>query len=298
MLQQKLHNFNIKSGAFIREKFVCCNSNTRHYIWMCNWRYPIFLSVPNSIKITIDSISDCTGELYLIGDGYCHDQLNNIECSFDAGDCCGRCVITEYCSVCECIAEDNNQNTINPLIGNGICNDETNKEECLYDDGDCCGPMINSEYCTQCTCYHKEMCDSGSHYLVGNHFCNDETNNMNCSYDGGDCCSLSINYDYCSNCTCYFVESCAIGIHPLVGDGYCNDETNIENCSFDGGDCCGPNINFDLCSECTCYGKYLSNPFSSMYSYKGFLDFLNFLKKFLIMISHFITQVCLTIVKI
>ena len=134
--------------------------------------------------------------------------------------------------------------------------------------------MINSEYCTHCTCYHKEMCDSGSHPLVGNHFCNDETNNVNCSYDGGDCCSPSINYDYCSNCTCYFLESCAIGSHPLIGDGYCNDETNIEDCSFDGGDCCGSYVNFEFCLECTCYGKDFSNPFSSRYSNKKFLNFL------------------------
>ena len=33
-----------------------------------------------------------------IGDGYCDDAANNLDCNFDGGDCCGPNVITAYCA--------------------------------------------------------------------------------------------------------------------------------------------------------------------------------------------------------
>ena len=38
----------------------------------------------------------------LVGDGYCNDETNNPDCSFDGGDCCGPCINTEFCSECQC----------------------------------------------------------------------------------------------------------------------------------------------------------------------------------------------------
>jgi hypothetical protein len=38
----------------------------------------------------------------LIGDGYCHDDINNQECGYDGGDCCLSSVNTDYCSNCSC----------------------------------------------------------------------------------------------------------------------------------------------------------------------------------------------------
>ena len=41
----------------------------------------------------------CTFEhSYYIGDGYCDDGANNLDCNFDGGDCCGPNVITYYCT--------------------------------------------------------------------------------------------------------------------------------------------------------------------------------------------------------
>ena len=37
-----------------------------------------------------------------IGDGYCDDINNNLDCSYDGGDCCGSNVITKYCTECIC----------------------------------------------------------------------------------------------------------------------------------------------------------------------------------------------------
>ena len=31
----------------------------------------------------------------LLGDGYCHDEINTEECQFDGGDCCGSSGISE-----------------------------------------------------------------------------------------------------------------------------------------------------------------------------------------------------------
>ena len=40
-----------------------------------------------------------------IGDDYCDDINNNIDCNFDGGDCCGANVNTYYCDECLCLEE-------------------------------------------------------------------------------------------------------------------------------------------------------------------------------------------------
>ena len=37
-----------------------------------------------------------------IGDGYCDDINNNMNCSYDGGDCCGPVINTYYCMDCQC----------------------------------------------------------------------------------------------------------------------------------------------------------------------------------------------------
>ena len=37
-----------------------------------------------------------------IADRYCDDINNNIDCSYDGGDCCGLNVNTQYCTECIC----------------------------------------------------------------------------------------------------------------------------------------------------------------------------------------------------
>ena len=37
-----------------------------------------------------------------IGNYYCQDFLNNPNCNFDGGDCCGACINTDQCSDCVC----------------------------------------------------------------------------------------------------------------------------------------------------------------------------------------------------
>ena len=38
-----------------------------------------------------------------IGDGYCDDNNNNKLCAYDGNDCCLENVLTNYCTICECI---------------------------------------------------------------------------------------------------------------------------------------------------------------------------------------------------
>ena len=76
--------------------------------------------------------------------------MNNPNCQFDGGDCCGFNVNTELCSQCFCY-----ENCIGSfeLIRNGFCNDETNNAKCNYDSGECCGACINTDNCTECLCH-------------------------------------------------------------------------------------------------------------------------------------------------
>ena len=117
----------------------------------------------------------------MVGDGYCHDEANNLECGFDGGDCCYSCTSKLKCKDCICLTGNIWQDKNDLFIGNGYCNDEYNNDACNFDGGDCC-KNVNS--------------------LVGDGFCNDETNFEACNYDGDDCCKLPVNIDLCSNCEC------------------------------------------------------------------------------------------------
>ena len=46
-------------------------------------------------------ISDC---LDVVGNGYCNDETNSLECNYDGGDCClGSGLDTQYCTECQCL---------------------------------------------------------------------------------------------------------------------------------------------------------------------------------------------------
>ena len=40
-----------------------------------------------------------------VGDGYCDDIVNNPECNYDDGDCCGDDANVQYCIECKCFNE-------------------------------------------------------------------------------------------------------------------------------------------------------------------------------------------------
>ena len=114
----------------------------------------------------------------MVGDGYCDDETNVLECNFDDGDCCGPNITTTHCTECQCleviVPPSGNilfkyiilnlipfnflkiDCTIPQWIGDGYCDDVINTELCNYDGGDCCGSSIDTTYCIECQC-----CDIG-----------------------------------------------------------------------------------------------------------------------------------------
>ena len=74
------------------------------------------------------SVPGCK-KVELVGNGFCNDETNIVNCHYDGGDCCTNLNLT----------------------GNSICNDETNVAGCNFDGGDCC-VNINTDYCSECNC--------------------------------------------------------------------------------------------------------------------------------------------------
>ena len=166
-----------------------------------------------------------------IGDGYCQDYNNNLDCTYDGGDCCGSNVNTDYCDECLCLeggGGGGSGGTTTPSgttpsggcnhgwIGDGYCDDINNKLDCTYDGGDCCGSNVNTQYCTECLC------------LEGGGGSGEGTTTSSGTTASGVC-----NQGW-------------------IGDGYCDDVNNNEACFFDLGDCCGSNVNTQYCTECQC----------------------------------------------
>ena len=134
----------------------------------------------------------CDAPLALIGNGFCNDETNKVDCNYDGGDCCGSCANTDYCLECVCYSAVFDNGSYNALVGNSFCNDESNNANCNYDGGDCCGSNVKTDHCTQCLCHETLTCTANID-LIGNGFCNSITNNSECNYDGGDCCGPDVS---------------------------------------------------------------------------------------------------------
>ena len=146
------------------------------------------------------------------GDGWCDDENNNAECTFDGGDCCGADVKTTYCSVCECL-DPNFTTTVPPpndcefpqWEGDGWCDDENNNDGCSFDGGDCCGNNVKTLFCSVCECLDPNFVEStGCEYpqWEGDGWCDDGNNNAECTFDGGDCCGDDVKTTFCTDCLC------------------------------------------------------------------------------------------------
>ena len=88
-------------------------------------------------------------------------MTNIAACGYDGGDCCGSCVLTEYCSNCDCLGGLTSVGITHPLVGNGFCDEETNNIDCAYDGGDCCGPDVSCKW----TCLHRIVWDQTKSHL-------------------------------------------------------------------------------------------------------------------------------------
>ena len=77
----------------------------------------------SSIITTIPSFTTTTGDdshlcTLWVGDGFCDDINNIVQCNFDNGDCCGLNVNTDFCQVCQCLGGGNNT-TVSPTTTTG-----------------------------------------------------------------------------------------------------------------------------------------------------------------------------------
>ena len=161
-----------------------------------------------------------------IANGYCDDVNNNLDCSYDGGDCCGSNVNTLFCSECQCLEGGGSGGSTTPSLITGVT---------IIG-----GTTTSNNVVIIETCYYQE--------LISNGYCNDMNNNLVCSYDGGDCCGSNVNTLFCTECQCLepgqstttsstttSTEACFN--QDWIANGYCEDMNNNLACNYDGGDC-------------------------------------------------------------
>ena len=111
--------------------------------------YTVAIPVPNSFCIDVTTTTTTTLTLTTttekcnqgwIGDEYCDDINNNVDCNFDGGDCYNGGT-TIFC----------NQD----WIGDEYCDDINNNISCNFDGGDCCGTNADTTFCTDCLCLEE-----------------------------------------------------------------------------------------------------------------------------------------------
>ena len=94
-----------------------------------------------------------------LGDGFCNDELNTIECNFDDGDCCLSTVLTNVCKECKCHQKSvvNKRKEQCGIIKEEAlkivdkCHDDLNVPECDYSNKQCCG-KADLNFCHECAC--------------------------------------------------------------------------------------------------------------------------------------------------
>ena len=185
-----------------------------------------------------------------VGDNYCDDGNNNLECNFDGGDCCpphANANWNQYCQACDCLKPTTTTTTTpspggcNPAwVGDNYCDDVCNDNENNHDDGDCCAPHAVTDWdkwCQTCECLQPTTpttppggCNPA---WVGDNYCDDVCNDNENNYDDGDCCAPHAVTDwdkYCQACECRVcrTDSC------LCEDNWpkkkCSKKCNAKKC--------------------------------------------------------------------
>ena len=94
------------------------DSTTETEDWFDNARVSDLLTYPTgTAKTSASQELECP---LWIGDGFCDDSANTIECNYDGGDCCGSYINELFCTQCLCISESGTTPPIN-VIGNLYC---------------------------------------------------------------------------------------------------------------------------------------------------------------------------------
>lgn len=193
--------------------------------------------------------TSCEGNLAFIQDLYCDSSLNNLERSYDGGDCCiCTCVdvVVNSSSSASTSAEDDDG--VFFCGDNGFdCLDPSVPAECSLEDG---APTPSPK-----TIFPFPECGWPTDNLADGK-CDEATNSLACDWDGGDCCQctcVDTEDHICEESECLNPDAptdCETKISPeidnsgcedpqsIVSDGRCNAGTNTAVCGWDGGDCC------------------------------------------------------------
>ena len=153
---------------------------------------------------------------HIVGDGFCDDEANTVECGYDLKDCCQMGNDRTLCEDCLCFVSDDKKASIEENyfkscssyvpqhLGNHECDLNQNNEDHYFDMGDCClediscrikffnGTDYVKTYCPLNPCIKSNIfC---VHEELGNGYCEDYNNGPYCDYDLGDCCLYGANY--------------------------------------------------------------------------------------------------------
>ena len=161
-------------------------------ITVCMYFVISMLIISNTI-----SSGNCQGVIQYLGDGYCDDANNVADCSYDYGDCCLENVITDYCSICECIEGKTKWISTTSLFTWPLFQSNTLIQIFFY---------IGNETTTQLPLNDFSECFYGDYILdhFDNGICNDVLNTPKCLFDGGDCCDGDTNDNStCLTCFCF-----------------------------------------------------------------------------------------------
>ena len=165
--------------------------------------------------------------MHILGDNYCDDEANILECGYDLNDCCKADRDISLCTDClcyipedkkillvkqfedKCFADHAYANDWETYYGDSICDLGFNNKEHFFDIGDCCkeNPTCTSStfvstasdgFCPENVCIQSNIfCIEEE---LGDGICQGHNNGPLCEYDLGDCC-LVIDESQ-TNCTC------------------------------------------------------------------------------------------------
>ena len=142
---------------------------------------------------------------YAVGDGWCDDFSNNVQCNFDGGDCCSNDVKTDWCIDCLClepglstIQSTTLSTTVTANPPTAFTTNNYPGEFYLY----CLS--FNLRKCKTSVLSNNLTLDCPTQYQfwIGDGYCDDESNVIGCGFDGGDCCLQTVATDFCTECKC------------------------------------------------------------------------------------------------
>ena len=191
----------------------------------------------------------------LVGDNYCDDEANTLDCGYDFNDCCKGLSDRSFCTDCFCYIPEDRK----------ILLEKQFKMQCVSEIDINPPSRINKRILPsqQAADFLKEVVGlNGRSKYFGDGQCDLGFNNQEHFFDIGDCClenpiCISSTFvspgkdPFCDEDIC--IKSNLFCVKEELGDGICQGHNNGPYCDHDLGDCCLPTesqTNFTCNSEC------------------------------------------------